>query len=313
MKGVILSKDVNFDCNPAFESHWAGEVPAGGGAFTAPRRTMNPLEPRFPAGRVFLVGAGPGDPELLTLKALRLLRGADAVVHDHLVAPEILALARPDAERVFVGKKGGGFCCPQRDIEGTLIRLAREGKAVVRLKGGDPFVFGRGGEEAEALVAAGIPFEIVPGVTSALGAAAYAGIPLTHRAHSSGVVFLTGHEHPQKAETAIRWEDFGPLGVTLCVYMGMKNLDMITRRLQAGGMAPATPAAVIQSATTGGHRQLITTVARVALESEHAGFGAPAIVVIGEVAALAGKLSWFAEQSADLRPIGADPEAAVLP
>ena len=244
-------------------------------------------------GTVYLVGAGPGDPELLTLKARRLLGEADAIVYDYLVAPEILALAHADAERIFVGKKGGGFCCPQRDIESTLLRLAREGKTVVRLKGGDPFVFGRGGEEAEALVEAGIAFEIVPGVTSALAAAAYAGVPLTHRAHSSAVVFLTGHEDPNKPDSAIRWEDYAQLGATLCLYMGMKNLETITRRLQAGGLSPDTPALVVQSATTGEHRQLLTTVAKVALESEHAGFGAPAIVVIGAVAALSTKLSWF--------------------
>lgn len=250
-------------------------------------------------GTVFLVGAGPGDPELLTLKARRLLAEADAVVHDYLVAPEILVLARADAELIFVGKKGGGFCCPQRDIEGTLIRLALDGKNVVRLKGGDPFMFGRGGEEAEALAAAGITFEIVPGVTSALAAAAYAGIPLTHRSHSSAVVFLTGHENPDKPDAAIHWEDYGRLGATLCLYMGMKNLETITRRLQAGGLAPRTPAAVIQSATTGEHRQLLSTVEKIALESEHAGFGAPAIVIIGEVAALADKLTWFAAARAE--------------
>ena len=248
-------------------------------------------------GIVYLVGAGPGDPELLTVKAQRLIRQADAIVHDYLVAPEILTLARAGAERVLVGKKGGGFCCPQRDIEGTLIRLARQGKNVVRLKGGDPLVFGRGGEEAEALVAAGIAFEIVPGVTSALAAAAYAGIPLTHRAHSSAVVFLTGHEDPHKPDSAIRWEDYGRLGATLCVYMGMKNLETITRRLVAGGLPIETPAAVIQSATTGDHRQLISTVGKIALESEHAGYGAPAIVVIGEVAVLSDKLAWFAAQA----------------
>src|SRR4051812_18926334 len=257
------------------------------------------MNPSFSmTGIVYLVGAGPGDAELLTLKAHRLLQEADAIVYDYLVAPAILALARPDAERVFVGKKGGGFCCPQRDIEGTLIRLAREGKNVVRLKGGDPFVFGRGGEEAEALVEAGIAFEIVPGVTSALAAAAYAGVPLTHRAHASSVVFLTGHEDPNKPDAAIRWEDYGRLGATLCIYMGMKNLETITRRLQAGGMSPDTPAAVIQSATTGEHRQMVSTVQNIALQSERDGFGAPAIVVIGEVAALSEKLAWFEAQRA---------------
>lgn len=241
-------------------------------------------------GKVYLVGAGPGDPELLTRKAHRLLETADALVFDYLVAPEILALANPAAERVFVGKKGGGFCCPQRDIEGVLLQLARAGKQVVRLKGGDPCVFGRGGEEAEALAAAGIAFEIVPGVTSALGAAAYAGIPLTHRSHASAVVFLTGHEDPAKPDAAIRWEEYGNLGATLCIYMGMKNLEVITRRLQAGGMPAETPAAVIQSATTGDHRQMVGTVSTIALESERAGFAAPSIVVIGAVAGLAEKL-----------------------
>ena len=257
----------------------------------------------YSAGRVALVGAGPGEPELLTLKAHRLISEADAVVYDYLVAPEILALAPASAEKIFVGKKGGGFCCPQRDIEAILVRLAGEGKNVVRLKGGDPFIFGRGGEEAEALVTAGIAFEIVPGVTSALAAAAYAGIPLTHRAHASGVIFLTGHEDPAKTDASIRWEDYARLGATLCLYMGMKNLETITRRLQAGGLIGSTPVAVIQSATTGEHRQLLSTLARVALESEHAGFGAPAIVVIGEVAALAEKLAWFeAARPAALAP-----------
>ncbi len=253
-------------------------------------------------GRVYLVGAGPGDPELLTRRAHRLLAAADVVVHDYLVAPEILALAAPGAERVFVGKKGGAFCCPQRDIESTLVALARAGKTVVRLKGGDPFIFGRGGEEAEALAAAGISFEIVPGVTSALAAAAYAGIPLTHRAHSSAVVFLTGHDDPNKLDTGIRWEDYGRLDATLCIYMGMKNLGTITRRLQAGGLDPATPAAVIQSATTGHHRQFISDVAHLALEAEHAGFGAPAIVVIGKVVALSENLAWFANAAGERGP-----------
>jgi uroporphyrin-III C-methyltransferase len=238
------------------------------------------------AGTVYLVGAGPGDPDLLTVKAARLIQNAPVIVHDYLVPPAILALARPDAERIFVGKKGGAFCCPQRDIEGVLVRLALAGRAVVRLKGGDPFVFGRGGEEIEALQAAGIHYEVIPGVTSALGAAAAAGLPLTHRAHASAVILLTGHDDPSKSDGPVRWEDYGRLHATLCIYMGMKNLETITRRLQAGGLAPDTPALVIQSATTPDQRQFASTVGRIALESEHAGFGAPAIVVIGEVAAL---------------------------
>ena len=252
------------------------------------------------SGTVYLVGAGPGDPGLLTRRAHHLLQEADVIVHDHLVASDILALAPAATERVFVGKKGGGFCCPQRNIEDTLIEYARAGKTVVRLKGGDPFVFGRGGEEAEALVAAGIAFEIVPGVTSALAAAAYAGIPLTHRAHASAVVFLTGHEDPNKTDSAIHWEAYGQLGATLCIYMGMKNLETIMRRLQTGGLAPDTHAAVLQSATTGQHRQFISTACRIAQESEHAGFGAPAIVVVGTVAALSSQLAWYSAQAETL-------------
>jgi uroporphyrin-III C-methyltransferase len=181
-------------------------------------------------GRVYLVGAGPGDPELITMKAHRLLGEADAVVYDHLVDAELLRLTRPGCEHVFAGKKGGRPCRPQSEIDQMLVRLALEGKTVVRLKGGDPFVFGRGGEEAAALVAAGISFEIVPGVTSALAAAAYSGIPLTHRLHSSSIVFLTGHEDPAKPDSTVRWEDYSRLGATLCVYMGVKNLPTIASR-----------------------------------------------------------------------------------
>jgi uroporphyrinogen III methyltransferase / synthase len=244
-------------------------------------------------GTVYLVGAGPGDPELLTLKALRLLAATDVVVYDHLVSEGVLRFVRSGAEKIFVGKKAGAFCCAQRDIENTLVRLALAGKIVVRLKGGDPFIFGRGGEEAEALVAAGVPFEIIPGITSAIAAAAYAGMPLTHRTHSSAVIFLTGHEDPNKPNPVVRWEDYGRLDATLCIYMGMKNLEAIMRRLQAGGLAPETPAAIIQGATTTGHRVLLSTAAEIALRSEHEGFGAPAIVVVGAVASLSDRLAWF--------------------
>jgi len=248
----------------------------------------------YPApGRVFLVGAGPGDPELLTLKALRLLSEADAVVYDSLVSPEVLGKARPDCERIFAGKKAGVPGCTQPEIDAILIDLARQGKRVVRLKGGDPFIFGRGGEEAAALVAAGVPFEVVPGVTSALAAAAYAGIPLTHRSHSSAVVLLTGHEDPAKPDASIRWEDFARIGATLCIYMGMRNLEAIADRLLAGGMSAETPAALVQSATTGEHRTVLATLGTLASRAREEGVKAPAMVIVGEVAALSRDLSWF--------------------
>ena len=253
-----------------------------------PAPSFNPAHPL--RGHVHLVGAGPGDPDLLTVKALRVLQEADVVVHDHLVADGILALIPAATRRVFVGKKGGGFCCPQHRIEETLVELAREGLNVVRLKGGDAFIFGRGGEELEALAAAGIPCSVIPGVTSAFGAAAEAGIPLTHRRLASGVVFLTGHEEPGKPESTIPWEDYARMGATLCVYMGMKNLESITRRLLAGGLSAETPAAVVQAATTPGQRLRTSTLGRIAREAEEAGFTAPAIVIIGEVVGLAEEL-----------------------
>jgi len=256
-----------------------------------------PTKPHSQAGAgrgiVYLVGAGPGDPELLTLKGRRLLAEADAVVYDHLASPDTLALARPGAEKIFAGKKGGSFGCRQEDIDALLVRLALEGRVVVRLKGGDPFVFGRGGEEAAALAAAGVPFEIVPGITAALGAAAYAGIPLTHRARSSAVIFLTGHEDPAKPGSPIRWEDYSRLGATLCIYMGVRNLQAIAERLQAGGLAAETPAATIQDATTGRQKVLKATLGTLAQCARDGVVESPALVVIGEVAGLAGQLDWF--------------------
>jgi uroporphyrinogen III methyltransferase/synthase len=244
-------------------------------------------------GTVYLVGAGPGDPELITVKARRVLGEADAVVYDYLVDPELLALTPPGCEHIFAGKRGGQACQPQSAIDALLVRLGLEGKTVVRLKGGDPFIFGRGGEEAAALRAAGVPYEIVPGVTSALAAAAYAGIPLTHRSHSSAVILLTGHEDPAKPDASVRWEDYAKLGATLCVYMGVKNLPTITRRLQAGGMPATTPVAVVQDATTAGHRQILATLETIAPEAARAGVEAPAMLIIGEVAVLSQQLAWF--------------------
>jgi uroporphyrinogen III methyltransferase / synthase len=244
-------------------------------------------------GTVYLVGAGPGDPELITLKGRRALGEADAVVYDHLVDAALLEFTPAGCERIFAGKKGGQPCRPQEETEQALVRLALEGKTVVRLKGGDPFIFGRGGEEAAALAAAGIPFEIVPGVTSALAAGAYAGIPLTHRLHSSAVILLTGHEDPSKPGSSVRWEDYSRLKATLCVYMGVKNLPDITRRLEAGGLAAATPAAIVQSATTADHRRILGSLGTIAGLAAQAGVEAPAMLIIGEVAAFSDKLAWF--------------------
>jgi uroporphyrin-III C-methyltransferase len=243
-----------------------------------------PSSPLLP-GTVYLVGAGPGDPELLTRKAHRLLRAADAVVYDYLVTAAILAEARPGCERVFVGKKAGHRCRQQTETDAILVALARQGKTVVRLKGGDPFIFGRGGEEADALAAAGIPFEVVPGITAALGTAAFLGIPLTHRVHSSAVVFLTGHEYAGKPEASVRWEDYARLNATLCIYMGRHRLETITRRLQNGGLSPNTPAAIVQAATTQGQREVFATLGTLAERSQAAGIASPAMVIIGEVAA----------------------------
>ncbi|HVW21154.1 MAG TPA: uroporphyrinogen-III C-methyltransferase [Opitutaceae bacterium] len=244
-------------------------------------------------GIVYLVGAGPGDPELMTLKARRLLGEADAVVYDALVSPEALGWARPECELIFAGKRGRRASARQEEIDATLVRLGRAGRKVVRLKGGDPFIFGRGGEEAAALAAAGVPFAIVPGVTAALAAGAYAGVPLTHRAHSSAVVFLTGHEDPAKPEGAVRWEDYARLGATLCIYMGAQNLGAIARRLQAGGLAAGTPAALVCGATTAQHRTVLATLGTMAARAAEEKIEAPCLAIVGEVAGLAGQLAWY--------------------
>ncbi len=239
----------------------------------------------FAPGTVCLVGAGPGDPELLTVKALRLIHSADVVVYDYLVSPGILAEIPAGCERVFVGKQAGHPCKPQEEIEQILVALAKQGKRVVRLKGGDPFVFGRGGEEAETLTQAGIPVQVIPGITAALGAAASSGIPLTHRAHASALVFLTGHESPGKPESAVRWEDYAKLRATLCIYMGRHRLASITQRLMDGGLSGDTPAAIIEAATTERRREVLATLSTLAERSEAAAIASPAIVIIGGVCA----------------------------
>jgi uroporphyrinogen III methyltransferase/synthase len=248
-----------------------------------------------PSAQVFLVGAGPGHPGLLTLRAVECLARADLVLYDRLVPVRLLEHAPPSCERVCVGDLPG--CHPERwpHIHRTLIEAARQGKRVVRLQGGDPFLFGRGGEETEALRAAGIPYEVVPGVTAGLGAAAYAGIPLTHRLHASGVAFVTGHEHPGKAEGRVDWAWLARFSGTVVVYMGVSRLPDITRALLEHGKPADTPAAVIRWGTTGDQRTVEAPLGELAEAVQHAHITAPALVVVGAVAGLRPRLAW-AEQ-----------------
>jgi uroporphyrinogen III methyltransferase/synthase len=249
------------------------------------------------SGRVTLVGAGPGDPGLITLHGVEALRQADAVVYDYLASPELLAHAPEQAELIYVGKQAGRHTLAQSEINALLVRLAREGKRVVRLKGGDPFVFGRGGEEAEALVAAGVPFDVVPGVTSAIAAPAYAGIPVTHRGVASSLAIVTGHEDPQKATSAIDWGSLAGID-TLVFLMGVANLPAIAAELIAHGRRSDTPAAVIQWGTVGRQRTVTGTLADIATRVEEAGLGSPAVTVVGAVVGLRERLRWF-----DRRPL----------
>jgi uroporphyrin-III C-methyltransferase len=239
-------------------------------------------------GTVYLVGAGPGDPGLLTLKAYDCLRQGDVILHDRLVSPAILGLASPDAHFVPVGKEGGGICFPQDGIHQLLISYAREGKKVVRLKGGDPFLFGRGGEEALALEEEGIPFEIIPGVTSALAVPAAVGIPVTHRNLASQVVFVTAHG--QNGTNPIDWARLATLEGTLVVLMPLGTLEKITEQLILGGMPPHTPSAMIHAGTTPTQKVVIASLATIADKTSQAGFGSPALLVIGEVVTLSSRI-----------------------
>ncbi len=238
---------------------------------------------------VHLVGAGPGDPGLMTARALELIARADVIVYDRLIPESALSAARADAELIYVGKEGGGPSASQAEIERLLVEHGRAGRTVVRLKGGDPFVFGRGGEEAEALREAGVEFEVVPGVTAGVAAPAYAGIPVTHRDLASSVAFVTGHEDPTKPESALDWNALAAFPGTLVVYMGIRQLGAITERLIAGGRDPAEAAAVIERGTLRDQRVFNGTLATIA----QAGARAPAIAVLGPVAALAERLEWF--------------------
>lgn len=244
-------------------------------------------------GICYLVGAGPGDPDLLTLKGRAVLEKADVVIYDYLSNPELLKWAPESAERIYVGKKAGAHTLTQEGINALLIEKTREKKTVVRLKGGDPFLFGRGGEEAEALEIADCKFEIVPGVTSAIAGPAYAGIPVTHRAHNTAVTFFTGHEDPTKPESNLDYAALAKVPGTKVMLMGVERLKTITEEFAKAGMPAKTPVALVRWATTGQQETLTGTLADIAEKVEQAGLKPPAIAVFGEVVNLRKKLNWF--------------------
>lgn len=246
------------------------------------------------AGTVYLVGAGPGDPELLTLRGARLVQGADVLVHDNLVSPAILEMAPAQAERIYVGKKAADHTLPQAEINRLLVRYALAGKRVVRLKGGDPFVFGRGGEEMEDLVEAGVPVEVVPGVTAAGGIAAYAGIPLTHRDHAQSVLFTTGFLKDGALE--LDWPTLARPGQTLVIYMGISRLREICAQLVSHGLPADMPAAVIERGTTTRQRVEVATLGDLAEAVERIGIRPPALTIVGQVVSLYPRLAWFAPE-----------------
>jgi len=242
-------------------------------------------------GRVYLVGAGPGDPELLTLRALRLLQKADVIVYDNLVSPTVLELVAPSAERIFAGKRRNEHTLRQEQINSLIVRLAKEGKQVVRLKGGDPFIFGRGGEEMQALAAAGVAFEVVPGVTAASGVSSYAGIPLTHRDYAQTCLFVTGHLKNGTAE--LDWPSLVRLNQTVVIYMGLTGLPEICRQMMAHGASPELPIAVVQDGSLPTQKVVTGTLSNMAERVSQAGLKSPSLILIGEVVKLHQELAWF--------------------
>ncbi len=274
---------------PIAEMVFAGREQA---AEVALAEALANTEGRIPAeGEVYLVGGGPGDPDLLTFRALRLMQQADVVVHDRLISEGVLNLVRRDAERIYVGKEQNNHSVPQEGINELLVRLARSGKRVVRLKGGDPFIFGRGGEEIETLAAAGIPFQVVPGITAASGCAAYAGIPLTHRSYSQACIFVTGHT--KDGHMNLNWEALVAPQQTVVFYMGLTALPILCRELTKHGLPPTTPAALVEQGTTPQQRVHIGTVGTLTALMEGKMVRPPTLVIVGHVVKLHEQLAWF--------------------
>ncbi|NOX35884.1 MAG: uroporphyrinogen-III C-methyltransferase [Deltaproteobacteria bacterium] len=249
-------------------------------------------------GKVYLIGAGPGDPGLLTIKAKECIENADVVVYDYLASPFLLDYAKKDAQVIYVGKKGGDHTLTQDKINLLLVDKARQGFDIARLKGGDPFVFGRGGEEAQMLLGHGVPYEVIPGVTSAIAAPAYAGIPVTHRDHTSFVSFITGHEDPTKKDTSMQWDVYAKSNATLVFLMGVKNLENIVKNLVEHGKAMDTPVALVRWGTTARQQTVTGTLETIVERVKEAELKSPAIIVIGHVVSLRDELAWF-----DKRPL----------
>ncbi|HEY9036899.1 MAG TPA: siroheme synthase CysG [Pseudomonadales bacterium] len=261
---------------------------------------VNDEHERGHLGEVYLIGAGPGDPDLLTFKALRLLQRADAVLYDRLVSPGVLAKIRKDAELIYVGKARAEHSMRQKDINALMIELASQGKTVARLKGGDPFIFGRGGEEIEDLAEAGIPFQVVPGITAASGCASYAGIPLTHREHASSVRFVAGNLHNEQYK--LNWPELNTPGETLVFYMSLAKLDDITSQLMQHGKPANTAVAIIEEGTQASQRVIITDLENTTAAIAHCAVHAPALVIMGSVVTLYSKLAWFRTGSYQVYP-----------